>query len=86
MTSTSNDLPQNDHDVKKPRDGVEMTLQACKNCGETGHASEECHEQCPYCDTSHPIKECPMAQVTFYYAKESIMFLLNVTFTPRYNI
>jgi hypothetical protein len=27
-----------------------------------------------------------MAQVTFYYAKESIMFLLNVTFTPRYNI
>jgi rubrerythrin len=64
MTSTSNILPQKDHGGKEPRGDVEMTLQACKRCGEIGHTSKDCHEQCPYCDTSHPIGECPMTQVT----------------------
>jgi hypothetical protein len=28
--------------------------------------SKECHEQCPYCDTNHPVGECPMTQVTCF--------------------
>jgi hypothetical protein len=66
VASTNNSLPQNDHGGKEPRGDVEMTLQACKRCGEIGHTSKECREQCPYCDTSHPIGECPMTQVTCF--------------------
>jgi hypothetical protein len=44
MTSTSYSLPQKDHGSKEPRDNVEMTLRACKRCGEIGHTSKECHE------------------------------------------
>jgi hypothetical protein len=29
VASTNNNLPQNDHDGKEPRDNVEMTLRAC---------------------------------------------------------
>jgi hypothetical protein len=66
VASTNNSLPQNDHGGKEPRGDVEMTLQACKRCGEIGHTFKECHEQCPYCDASHPIGECPMTQVTCF--------------------
>jgi sortase (surface protein transpeptidase) len=41
MTSTSNDLPQSDHVVKKPRGDAEITLLACKIYGEIGHTSKE---------------------------------------------
>jgi hypothetical protein len=61
LASTNNHLPQNNLGGKEPRGDVEITLKACKNCGEIGHTSKGCYEQCPYCDTSHPIKECPMA-------------------------
>jgi hypothetical protein len=44
MASTNNNLPQSDHGGKEPRGDVEMTLQACKRCGEIGHMSMECHE------------------------------------------
>jgi hypothetical protein len=37
LASTNNNLPQNDHRGKGPRDDVEVTLQACKICGEIGH-------------------------------------------------
>jgi hypothetical protein len=47
--STSKNLPQSDHDVKKPRDGAEIMLQACKIYGEIGHMSKGCREQCPDC-------------------------------------
>jgi hypothetical protein len=66
VASTNNSLPQNGHGGKTTRGDIEMTLQACKRCGEIGHTSKECHEQCPYCDTSHPIGECPMTQVTCF--------------------
>jgi hypothetical protein len=39
---------------------------ACKINGEIGHMSKECHEQCPYCDTNHPVGKCPMAQFTCF--------------------
>jgi hypothetical protein len=66
MASTNNSLPHNDHVGKEPRDDAEMTLRACKVYGEIGHTSKKCHEQCPYCDTSHPIGECPMTQITCF--------------------
>jgi hypothetical protein len=48
VASTNNSLPQNDHAGKTTRGDIEMTLQACKRCGEIGHTSKDCHEQCPY--------------------------------------
>jgi hypothetical protein len=69
MTCTSNSLPQKDHGGKEPRGEVEMTLRACKRCGEIGHMPKECHEQCSYCDMSHPVGECPMTQVTCFLCK-----------------
>jgi hypothetical protein len=66
VASTNNSLPQNDHGGKEPRGDADTTLRACKVCGEIGHTSKQCHEKCPYCDTSHPIGECPMAQVACY--------------------
>jgi hypothetical protein len=66
MTSTSNSLPQKGHGGKEPRGDAGMTMRACKRCGEIGHMSKECQEQCPYYDTSHPIGECTMAQVTCF--------------------
>jgi hypothetical protein len=56
MASTSNNLPQNDHGSKEPRDDAEITMRACKICREIEHTSKECHKHCTYCDTSHPIK------------------------------
>jgi hypothetical protein len=66
VASTNNSLPQNDHGGKTTRGDVDMTLQACKRCEKIGHTSKDCHEQCPYYDTSHPIGECPMSQVTCF--------------------
>jgi hypothetical protein len=63
VASTNNSLPQNDRGGKEPRDDVDMTLQECKRCGEIGHTSMDCHEECPYCDMSHPYGKCPMTQV-----------------------
>jgi hypothetical protein len=61
-----NKPPQNNPGSKEPRGEAEITLLACKICGEIGHMSKGCCEQCPYCDTSHPVGECPMAHVTFF--------------------
>jgi hypothetical protein len=66
LANTNNNLPQSDHGGKKPRGDVEMTLRAYKVYGEIEHKSKQCHEQCPYCDTSHSIEECPMTQVTCF--------------------
>jgi hypothetical protein len=66
VASTNNSLPQDEHGGKPTKVDAEMTQQACKRCGEIGHTSKNCHEECPYCDTSHPIGECPMSQVTCF--------------------
>jgi hypothetical protein len=69
LANTNNNLPRKDYSGKEPRGDTEMTLRACKRCGEIGHTSKECHEQCPYCVTSHPVGECPMTQVTCFLCK-----------------
>jgi hypothetical protein len=66
LARINSNLPQNNFGSKEPRDGAEITLQACKICGEIGHLSEECQQQCQHCNTSHPTKECPMTLVTCF--------------------
>jgi hypothetical protein len=59
-------MPQNNLGSKETRGDAEITLLACKICGEIGDTSKECHEQCPYYDTNHPVGECSIAQVTYF--------------------
>jgi hypothetical protein len=66
MASTNNSLPQSDHGGKELRGDIEMTLRAYKRCGEIGHTTKDCQEQCPYCVTGHPVGECLMTQVTCF--------------------
>jgi hypothetical protein len=66
LANANKNLPRKGHGDKESRGDVKMTLRACKRCGEIGHTSKECQEQCPYCDTSHPVRECPMSQVTCF--------------------
>jgi hypothetical protein len=66
VASTNNSLPQDEHGEKPTKVDTEMICQACKRCGEIGHASKDCHEECPYYVLSHPIGECPMTQVTCF--------------------
>jgi hypothetical protein len=39
LASTNNNLPPNNLGSKEPRGDAEITLQACKICGEIGHTS-----------------------------------------------
>jgi hypothetical protein len=66
LASINNNLPQNNLGSKEPRDEVKTTLLAYKVCGEIGHLSEECQEQCHHCNTSHPTRECPKTRVTCF--------------------
>jgi hypothetical protein len=66
LASTNDNLPQNKLGSKEPRGEAEITLLACKICGEIGHTSKGCCEQCPYCDTSHLAGEFPMTHVTCF--------------------
>jgi hypothetical protein len=84
LAVTDNNLSQNNLGSKEPRGEPEITLLTYKICGEIGHTSKGCCEQCPYCDTSHPVGECPMALLVSY-AMESTMYPVNVSFTPRCN-
>ena len=65
ITARNNDnLPQKIQGSKEIEDDFATSLRACKTCGEIGHTSKECYEQCPHCDTSHPNKECPTINVS----------------------
>jgi hypothetical protein len=55
VSSTNSSLPQNEHGEKPTKVDTEMICQACKRCREVGHASKDCHEECPYCVLSHPV-------------------------------
>jgi hypothetical protein len=66
LASTNNNLPQNNFGSKEPRGDAEITLQACKICGEIGYTSKGCREWYSYCDVNHPTKKCPMAHITCF--------------------
>jgi hypothetical protein len=59
----STNLPQDHQCNKKVEKEIKTTMPACKTCGEIGHPSGECPEQC---NTSHSARECPMAKVTCF--------------------
>jgi hypothetical protein len=42
--SSNDSLPQDEHGEKPTKVDTEMICQACKRCGEVGHASKDCHE------------------------------------------
>jgi hypothetical protein len=54
LAVANNNLTQNNLGSKKTRGDVEITLQACKICGEIGHTFKGCRKQCSYCDMNHP--------------------------------
>jgi hypothetical protein len=62
----STDLPQDNHGNKELGGETKITMLACKICGEIGHLSEECQEQCHCCNTSHSTRECPTTMVTCF--------------------
>jgi hypothetical protein len=66
LASSNDNLSQNNLGSNEPRGEAEITLLACKSCGEIGHTYKGCCEQCPYCDTSHLVGECPMAHITCF--------------------
>jgi hypothetical protein len=66
VASTYYSQPHGEHGEKPTKIDTEIICQVCKRCGEVGHASKDCHGECPHCDTSHPIGECPMSQVTCF--------------------
>jgi hypothetical protein len=66
LAVADNNLPQNNFGSKESRGNLEITLQDCKSCGEIGHTSKECSEQCPYCDKHCPVGECPMTWTTCF--------------------
>ena len=45
-------------DIRKPC--------ACKICGEIGHTHKEHKDECPNCEGSHPVEECPIRQITCF--------------------
>jgi hypothetical protein len=71
LAVADNNLFQNNLGSMEIRGEAEITLLACKNCGEIGHTSKGCHEQCPHYDTSHPVGECSMVHVTCFVCDET---------------
>jgi hypothetical protein len=66
LASINNNLPQNKLGIKEPRDEAKIILLACKICGEIGHLSGECQEQCHHCNTGHPTGGSSMTKVTCF--------------------
>jgi cellular nucleic acid-binding protein len=66
IASNNGNLPHQNQGSKEFEDGVVTSRRACKICGEIGHTSKECCEQCPHCDTSHPNGECPVTHVSCF--------------------
>jgi hypothetical protein len=64
LASTNNNLPQNNLGSKEPRCDAEITLLACRICGEIVHTSKECHEQCHTMIGTTQLKNVPWPRIT----------------------
>jgi hypothetical protein len=62
----STNLPQDKQYNRKIEEEIKTTMLACKICGEVGHPSGECLEQCHCYTTSHSTREYPIAKVTCF--------------------
>jgi hypothetical protein len=82
VASTNNSLPQDEHGERPTKIDTEVMWQACKRCGEVGHTSKDCHGEYPHRDTSHPVEECPMSQVTWFLCEGTNHILAECKFYP----
>jgi hypothetical protein len=61
MTNNNNISPS-DPSNDKPEEHVVTRNQACKLCGDIGHISEDCEEQCLSCGRDHCNEECRLSR------------------------
>jgi hypothetical protein len=62
MTNNNNASPS-DPSNDKPEEHVVIRNQACKLCGDIGHISTDCEEQCHSCGRDHCNGECCLSMV-----------------------
>jgi hypothetical protein len=60
----NNNVSPSDPSNDKPEEHVVTRNQACKLCGDIGHISKECEEQCHSCGRDHCNEECRLSRVT----------------------
>jgi hypothetical protein len=59
-----NDVSPSEPSNDKPKEHVVIRNQACKLCGDIGHISKDCEEQCHSCGRDHCNEECHLSRVT----------------------
>jgi hypothetical protein len=63
MTNNNDNIsPSEPRKDNLEEDGM-MINQACKLCGDIGHISKDCQEQCHSCGRDHRNEECPISKV-----------------------
>jgi hypothetical protein len=61
--NNNNDVSPSDPSNDKPEEHVVTRNQACKLCGDIGHISKDCGEQCHSCGRDHCNEECRLSKV-----------------------
>jgi hypothetical protein len=62
--NNNNNASPSDPSNDKPEEHVVTRNQACKLCGDIGHISKDCEEQCHNCGRDHSNEECRLSRVT----------------------
>jgi hypothetical protein len=81
IMTNSNNISPSDPRNDKPEEHVVTRNQACKLCGDIGHMSKDCEEQCHSCGRDHCNEECACQRLRVFCAKEQITSSQNVTST-----
>jgi hypothetical protein len=64
IMTNNNNISPSDLSNDKPEEHVVTRNQACKLCGDIGHISKDCEEQCHSCGRDHCNEECRLSKVT----------------------